>query len=367
MPTSTPLPDPPAVPPSEPLLSGVAVSWRGEEELAGLVAAWPDDPRFELVVVDNGGDEQGEDRCGDAIEAPSADSGGPGDRPRAAVSSCAAGGIARRLAARVGLPRALRVVEPGVNLGFAGGVNVGAAAARAPAVLLLNPDAVPEPGALEALLDGLAAHPEAAGLAPRLIGPDGGPQHRWQLRRLPGLGTLLAQALFLPAGAGPRDEPAESTPVEQPAAAALLLRRSALEAVGGLDGGFHPAWFEDVDLARRLAAAGERIVYWPRAVFRHGLGSSVPRLGYGLFLWIYYRNLVRYLRKHHGTAAAACARALLPPAALARLALLPLRRPRRSRTRREAARGLLALAVGALSGWRLPGAWARRFSRRPAP
>lgn len=357
MPIRTPLPDPPAVPPSAPLLSGVAVCWRGEEELAGLVAAWPDDSRFELVVVDNGGGDGG---AGEVRPA-----GGEVEGAGSALG--AAGGIGGRLAARVGLPRALRVVEPGVNLGFAGGVNAGAAAARAPAVLLLNPDAAPEPGALEALLDGLAAHPEAAGLAPRLIGPDGASQHRWQLRRLPGAGTLLAQALFLPAGAGPRDEPAAGAVVEQPAAAALLLRRPALEAAGGLDEGFHPAWFEDVDLARRLAVAGGRIVYWPRAVFRHGLGSSVPRLGYGPFLWIYYRNLVRYLRKHHGTAATACARVLLPPAALARLALLPLRRPRRARSRREAAGGLLALAAGALSGWRLPRGWARRFSRRPAP
>lgn len=322
------IPGPESAGPPAPSITGVVVHWRGEDELAELVAAWPRDERFELVVVDNGGDA-------------------------GAVAACLGAGSSR--------PPRPRVVEPGTNLGFAGGVNAGVAAARAPAVLLLNPDAVPEPGALEALLEGLAAHPEAAGLAPRLVGAGAEPQHRWQLRHLPSAGTLLAQALFVPAGAGPREEPAEGIAVEQPAAAALLLRRSALEAAGGLDEGFYPAWFEDVDLARRLAAAGERIVYWPRATFRHGLGSSVPRLGYGRFLWIYYRNLGRYLRKHHGIAAAACARLLLAAAALARLAVLPLRRPRRARTRREAAQGLAALALGAWSGWRLPRSWARRF------
>jgi len=318
---------PPAAP-AQPLLTGIAVCWGGAEGLAELVAAWPDDPRFELVVVDNG----------------------PG------------AGLRMKLAAAGAAPPAgLRVLEPGRNLGFAGGINAGVAAARAPAVLLLNPDAVPEPGALEALLEGLAAHPEAAGLAPRLIGPDGRPQHRWQLRRLPGAGALLAQALLLPAGGGPRAEPAAGSPVEQPAAAALLLRRSALAAAGGLDEGFHPAWFEDVDLARRLAAAGATLLYWPQAVFRHRLGSSVPRLGYGRFLWVYYRNLVRYLAKHHGRGAAALARALLPAAAAARLVALPLRRPRRAASRGEAARGLLALALGALTGWRRPRAWAHDF------
>lgn len=356
-------PDPPADLPPEPLLSGVVVCWRGEDELAELVAVWPDDRRFELVAVDNGGREV--DTGGEPVHGSAGARGvAAAGEPAARAGARSNGGLAERLVARSSLPEALRVLEPGANLGFAGGVAAGMAAARAPAVLLLNPDAVPEPGALEALLDGLAAHPEAAGLAPRLIGAGGESQHRWQLRRLPGVATLLAQALLLPAGAGPRAEPAEGAPVEQPAAAALLLRRSALEAVGGLDEAFYPAWFEDVDLARRLAAAGERIVYWPRAVFRHGLGSSVPRLGYGRFLWVYYRNLVRYLRKHHGTSAAASARLLLAPAALARSALLPLRRPRRARSRWEAARGLVALALGALSGWREPAAWAAQF-RRP--
>src|SRR4051794_18509221 len=43
------------------------------------------------------------------------------------------------------------VVESAENLGFAGGCHVGARSSRAPLVLLLNPDAVPAPGCLDAL------------------------------------------------------------------------------------------------------------------------------------------------------------------------------------------------------------------------
>lgn len=300
------------------LLSGIVVHWQNEEALAELVAAWPRDPRFELIVVDNGS--------------------------------------ARPLPAG---PYAL--LSPAVNLGFAGGANLGFEMATAPAVLLLNPDARPEPGALEHLLAGLAAHPEAAGLAPRLVGHDGRPQFAWQLRRLPRLGSLLAQAVFLAPRLGPKAEPAAGAPVEQPAAAALLLRRSAWEAVGGFDERFHPAWFEDVDLASRLREHGLTLRYWPAAVFRHQLGASVPRLGYGLFLWIYDRNLLRYTARHHGRPAALAMRGALALGALSRLAALPLRRPRRAASRREAAAGLLAVAAGVLSGWRLPRAYAARF------
>ena len=94
------------------------------------------------------------------------------------------------------------------------------------------------------------------------------------------------------------------------AAAALALRR---ESFAGFDADFHPAWFEDVDLAKRMKDAGLVIRYWPAAVFRHELGSTVPRLGYGPFLQIYYRNLIRYLRKHHGALWALAARVALIP------------------------------------------------------
>ena len=110
-----------------------------------------------------------------------------------------------------------------------------------------------------------------------------------------------------------------------------------------------------------LAAAGRRLLYHPAAVFRHDLGGTVGQLGYGRFLWSYERNLVRYLRKHHGAGAAALARLVLPGALGLRAALLPLRRPRRALSRLAALRGLAAAWLGAVSGWRLPRPWAEEI------
>jgi N-acetylglucosaminyl-diphospho-decaprenol L-rhamnosyltransferase len=305
-----------------PLLSGIVIHWRNEDLLARLLEAWPADPRFELVVIDNSS----------SLSEPLLDT--------------VAG---------------TRLLQPGRNLGFAGAANLGLRETSSPTVLLLNPDAVPAAGALEAILEGLRRNPRCAGLAPRLLGDDGASQFRWQLRPLPSPWTLLAQALLLPVGGGPRKEPVSGTAVEQPAAAALALRREALEAAGGLDEGFYPAWFEDVDLARRLAEAGETLIYWPAARFRHGLGGSVPKLGYGPFLWVYDRNLMRYLGKHHGRIWRWSAAPALVAGALARIALLPLRKPSRAASRGEALRGLVAVIAGVLSGWRLPRSLARRF------
>ena len=291
-----------------PKLSGVVVHWRNEELLARLTSAWPRDPRFELIVVDNG-------------------SSGPLELGPA------------------------RLVKPKDNLGFGGGANAGAAEARSPILLILNPDAIPEEGALDRLLEGFEAFPDAAGLAPKLVGPGGESQAGWQLRRLPSPWRLLIQA-FPFVGTPEEDEPESGAAIEQPAAAALALRRDAFESVGGFDAGFHPAWFEDVDLALRMKKARLVLRYWPAAVFRHGLGSTVPGLGYGRFLWIYYKNLTRYLRKHHGPLWPLAARIALIPGVLIRLLLLPLRRPRRAESRAEAFRGLIGVLAGTLRGWR---------------
>src|SRR5688572_22337236 len=149
-----------------PQLSGVVVHWRNEELLAQLTSAWPRDPRFELVVVDNGSSVP--------LELGSA-----------------------------------RLVQPEGNLGFGGGANAGAAETRGPILLILNPDAIPKEGALDRLLEGFEAFPDAAGLAPKLVGPGGESQAGWQLRRLPSPWRLLLQAFPF---AGMPETPADAEP-----------------------------------------------------------------------------------------------------------------------------------------------------------
>ncbi len=301
-----------------PQLTAVVVHWHDEEHLEELVSTWPEGPAFELLVIDNGGTI---------------------DR----------------------LPQPARLIAPGRNLGFAGGVNRGVEEARAPIVLVLNADAFPRPGALDQLVTAFTDFPEAAGIVPALEGRGGEPQHRWQLQPLPAASTLLLQTLFLAGERGPQEEPPRGTPVAQPAAAALALRRAVLRRLGGFDEGFYPAWFEDVDFARRLAAASHRLIYDPTARFVHAGGATVSSLGYGPFLWLYYRGLTRYLGKHHANLWSSLARLTLTLGMLLRLELLPLRRPRRAASRRDAAAGLLAVIAGAWSGWRRPLDYARRF------
>ena len=304
---------------ASPRLSGIVIHWRNGELLRELIAAWPDEPSFELIVVDN---------CGTAPPTPAW----------------------------------VRRIEPGRNLGFAGGANRGVAASDAPYVLVMNPDARPEPGALTAILSAFDEFQDALGIVPALHGPDGTPQHEWQLRPLPTGLQLLLQTLLLPNVKGPPAAPSRGARIDQPAAAALALRRAEFLDLGGFDDAYYPAWFEDVDLARRIAASGRTFRYEPGARFVHELGATLPRLGYGPFLWIYYRNLQRYLRRHHGRGWLLVSRVTLPIGMALRLLLVALRRPRRAPSRAIAAAGLGATALGAVSAWRLPVSYRRRFA-----
>ncbi len=314
---------PPLGPPkgtAEPLLSAVVVHWRDEEHLSELLDAWGEAAGCEILVVDNS-------------------------------SSLAE------------LKNPARRIDPGKNLGFGGAVNRGVEEARGEWILILNPDVRPEPDAVKRLLEALDEWTHAAGVVPALVDEAGRSRCRWQLRPLPSVGKLLLQAFLLPTVAGPRVEPERGTPIAQPAGAALAIRRSVLVELGGLDPGFFPAWFEDVDLAKRLAAAGRRLLYEPRSRWRHAGGASLPALGYGPFRWIYYRNLSRYLAIHHGGFWAFVLRCLLPLGMSLRLLALPLRCPQNAKSRREAAFGLLAVILGAASAWRRPRELRERFSR----
>lgn len=303
------------------------------------------------------------------------------ERVRAVVVSWNSGGLVGRAAASVPAPARVVVVDnasadgsadeaasagavvlrlPG-NAGFGPACNLGAGDVDglppAEAILFLNPDAALVDGKamLGLLLGALDSDPALGAVAPALEGDGQGP---FQLRRLPTLGSLAREAFLVnrlfPGNRGflrerylDRDR---SVPfdVEQPAAAALLVRRDVFEKVGGFDPAFAPAWFEDVDLCAKILESGYRIRFVPAARASHVGGTTMRALPYDDYLPLYTRNLLLYLRRHAGPATRAGARVVLGLGALLRLALLPLvrgdhARPEAARAYARVLRGLLGL------------------------
>jgi N-acetylglucosaminyl-diphospho-decaprenol L-rhamnosyltransferase len=251
-------------------VDAVIVAYNSAATLRGCVAPLVDAPDVHVIVVDNAS---------------------PDDS----------------LGAITGFP--VTVVQAYANHGFAAGCNLGTAQGVAPYVLLLNPDARLAPADLAALVAVLDREPAAGIAGPRILEADGALAH--SQRRFPRRASTFSQALFLhrlwPLAAWSDELIRDRAAYDRPGSpdwlsgACLLVRRTALEAVGGLDEDFF-LYCEDIDLCARMRTAGWDVRYEPTATARHEGGVSGPREA---LLGIYARNRVRYARKHEGRTAAA--------------------------------------------------------------
>ncbi|MFA0731420.1 MAG: hypothetical protein LKKZDAJK_001192 [Candidatus Fervidibacter sp.] len=213
------------------------------------------------------------------------------------------------------------------NDGFAAGIHRGAHIASGKWLLVLNPDCMLDENAL-VTLHAFLSRPNTQDIG--VIG--------FQLRHLDGrlqpsgrrfptvwefaLAALGFQRLMEARWFRGRNFfiPQE---VDEVSGAAFAVRRAAFEQVGGMDDGFF-LFFEELDLCRRLKAAGWRIVSLPTAKASHAWGASVNQVP-ALARLAQQHSALRYFRRYHGCAAAILVRFALLLQLLGRF----LRRPQR--------------------------------------
>lgn len=231
-------------------LVAVVLNWNGgEDTLAALASLAP----TETICVDNGSTD------GSADE------------------------VAQRFPA-------VELIRTGANLGFAAGNNVGIRRALergADWVLLLNNDAVAEPGLAAALERVAAARPDAGLLACAVLNEDGSVQYAgatFDAR----LGYSGRVSTTMPDG--PRD-------VGRVDGAAVAVSRAAAERAGLLDESLF-LYVEDVDWSLRVRAAGFALVLVPDARVRHK--GSAASGGSASTTNLYYdtRNTVVVAERH---------------------------------------------------------------------
>ncbi|TAK03878.1 glycosyltransferase family 2 protein [Patescibacteria group bacterium] len=172
----------------------------------------------------------------------------------------------------------VRLIVPDRHLGFGGGMNRAMGEATGRYLLVFNPDIAVFSGALEELVRFMDASPEVGMCGPQLLRPDGAVQHScfrfmapeviaW--RRLPWLAPLFPRARrALDAYVMAEWDHTESRDVDYMLGAALCVRRTAYEQVGGFDPGFF-VYFEDQDWCRRFWEAGWKVTYHPGAKLVH--------------------------------------------------------------------------------------------------
>ncbi|HVF19049.1 MAG TPA: glycosyltransferase family 2 protein [Mycobacteriales bacterium] len=191
----------------------------------------------------------------------------------------------------------LHVIRSDRNRGFAGGNNLALREVRTPYVVLLNDDAVVQPGWLDALIDVLATsgNERVAAVTGKVLLDDG--------VTINSAGGVVdtrgygADRGYLEPDTGQYDRPAE---VFAASGTALALRTAALDDVGHFDEDFF-LYYEDVDLCWRLRSRGWSIRYEPSAVVHHALSATSGGEASELFHFHDLRNRLVCLGKNAST------------------------------------------------------------------
>jgi N-acetylglucosaminyl-diphospho-decaprenol L-rhamnosyltransferase len=194
----------------------------------------------------------------------------------------------------------VRLVMTGANYGYGGGANRGVE--QMPScdyVLVLNADVVVEPDVPATLAAVLDANADVGLVGPRIKETDGSLYP--SARTFPQLADAIGHAFF---GLVTTDnrysrrylmtdwDHANARDVDWVSGSCFLVRREAFAGVGGFDESYF-MYLEDVDLCRRIGAAGWRVRYEAAATVTHVQGVSTSQTPYRM-LAAHHRSLLRY-------------------------------------------------------------------------
>ena len=200
----------------------------------------------------------------------------------------------------------VRLIRNDRNAGFARPNNQAIQASHGKYILLLNPDTIVLPQALEQLVEFADAHPQIGIVGPKVLNRDGTMQLQcrrsfatpWDLfcyfSRLSKLfpkSRLFARYLVTY-----RDEN-EIHPVDAISGSCMLIRRAMIEQIGLLDEQFF-AYQEDTDYSFRAHQAGWEVYYYPRAQIVHHASRGGSRVDPYRSIVEWHRSYFRYYRKH---------------------------------------------------------------------
>lgn len=173
-------------------------------------------------------------------------------------------------------------------------------------VLLLNPDTVVPPDALQNTVNFLEAHPEAGVVGPRMLRPDGKldlacrrsfPTPSSGFFKLTGLSKLFPKSRLVARYNLTFMSDDATAEVDSVMGAYMLVRASALAEAGLFDERFF-MYGEDLDLAFRLKERGWSVYYYPAVTVLHHKGAS-SRKQSQRSIREFYRAMHIFHRKHY--------------------------------------------------------------------
>lgn len=191
------------------------------------------------------------------------------------------------------------------NRGYAEGNNIGFEAAKGDLLLLLNPDTEIKSGAIDAMIECMGHHPDAAAVAGKLVYPDGRaqsscrgfPEPRSIMFDYLRLSRLFPESRLFGAYRMTWFDYASEAEVDQPMASCMLVPRKALDDIGVFDPDF-PIFFNDVDWCYRAKQMGWKIFFTPDAEIVHHVGGSTRQVKPAMVRESHI-SLKRFYEKHY--------------------------------------------------------------------
>lgn len=209
-----------------------------------------------------------------------------------------------------------QVLATGVNNGFGRGCNIGLQEVDTEYTLFINPDAVVEPPAIQALLAFMDQHSEAGIAGPAMLEGDD-PAHPVLQETGPRPTPMSAFQSRLPwwrgaSGMRPIQPGAAPFRTGWVCGAVLMVRTALMRRLGGFDPRFFLYW-EETDLCARADQSGLQTWAVGEAVTHHvgGASSTVDDTKIaGCIAQHYYQSRYYYMTKHHGSWRAAAGEVL---------------------------------------------------------
>lgn len=196
----------------------------------------------------------------------------------------------------------VRLIRRADNAGFAVSNNQALELTTAPYVLLLNPDTEVSWPTIQHLVDKLEADPGVGMIGCRLLLDDGSFDHAAK-RSIPTPLQALKYFTYRVFGLTVGDYVADTVTetgvgdVEALNGAFMLVRRAALDSVGGLDESYW-MYAEDLDWCVRFREAGWRIVYDGTVTALHVKGACAGRRRSLKLNYHFHRSMAIFYRHH---------------------------------------------------------------------
>ena len=197
------------------------------------------------------------------------------------------------------------IIENKSIKGFSANNNIGVENSKGKYILILNPDIVVTPGAIDALYEYMRENEQIGIAVPKLLNIDLSLQ--FSVRKFINVRILFHRILY-----GGKDnlkskaikqyllhdfDSDKIQPIDWALGAAMFLTRKTYEKINGFDEGYF-LYVEDVDICMKSWKNGMPVMYIPNSVFIHA-HQKASQNGWNKQKFMHLRSMFRFFIKHN--------------------------------------------------------------------